>query len=187
MHLGFATAMIALGYHQPRSAFYAIIALSIFILDRLLRLFKLNYVQAHLTPFPASSSIMITIPTLRSGWRAGQHVFLTIPSLRTSGGMNWVESHPFTIASASDGQEGVVLIVKKAGDWTRGLYDFAQAGEGSMGGNALEEGKEGMQMIAYNAGGQNGPSPGRACRIIVDGPYVSIPFSCRNKFLPMHD
>jgi len=41
-----------------------------------------------------------------------------------------MEAHPFTIASVAElpecgGGQGVVLYVKKAGDWTKRLYDLA--------------------------------------------------------------
>jgi len=68
----------------------------------------------------SSDTTIVTIPALRSGWRAGQHVRIRIPALGRSG----FEAHPFTIASAPD-TEGLVLMCKVAGDWTRRLHDFA--------------------------------------------------------------
>ena len=42
--------------------------------------------------------------------------------------IGWAEVHPFTIASVSRGQEGVVLICKKTGAWTKNLYEIAKLG-----------------------------------------------------------
>lgn len=36
-----------------------------------------------------------------------------------------MESHPFTISTASDSGNGVQLVVKRAGDWTSAVYDLA--------------------------------------------------------------
>lgn len=44
------------------------------------------------------------------------------------GWWGWSEAHPFTIASASGSQEGLVLMCKKAGGWTNKLYDMAKTG-----------------------------------------------------------
>lgn len=68
-----------------------------------------------------SKTTVITVPTLRSGWRAGQHVRIRVPAL---GGRAGFEAHPFTIASAPNTQ-GLVLMCKVAGDWTQQLFDFA--------------------------------------------------------------
>jgi hypothetical protein len=161
--------MIGLGFHIPKAAFYAILASSIFLLSHLLRIFKHRYTTATLTPLPSSNSVIITIPSLRSGWRAGQHVFIRVPGMRELGGVSWMESHPFSIASASSGMtgEGVVLIVKKQGSWTRGLFDFAMRGED----NRERVGKEGMELDEIERSREKRQM--RECRIIVDGPYVS--------------
>lgn len=64
------------------------------------------------------------MPSLRSGWRAGQHVRIRIPALGLRLGY---EGHPFTIASAPD-TEGLVLMCKNTGDWTRALHNLASQG-----------------------------------------------------------
>jgi len=69
----------------------------------------------------------IEVPQINAGWRAGQHVRIRV--LSTAMGITgWAESHPFTIASVSGGAEGLVLMVKKSGDWTSKLFDFAKSG-----------------------------------------------------------
>lgn len=90
------------------------IAVAIYAKDILLRLFKLRIKKAFLTPMPQCSSTQITIPSITSGWRAGQYVHIRVPALRKMGGVSWVENHPFTIASADGGQ--LILVAKKRGD-----------------------------------------------------------------------
>jgi len=45
------------------------------------------------------------------------------------GWFGWAEVHPFTVASvAESGSEGMVLMCKRAGGWTRKLYEVAKLG-----------------------------------------------------------
>ena len=44
------------------------------------------------------------------------------------GWFGWAEVHPFTIASVSRGQEGIVLICKRTGTWTKSLFEVAKLG-----------------------------------------------------------
>ena len=82
----------------------------------------------------------VYIPQLNSGWRAGQHVRLRVLS-SAMGLYGWAEAHPYTIASASEGtvQEGVVLLCKNTGRWTRRLYDIAaEDRRGACGGSDVK-------------------------------------------------
>ena len=66
------------------------------------------------------------------------------------GWFGWAEVHPFTIASVADsGPEGMVLMCKRAGGWTRKLYEIAKLGGSESGGE-------------------------REVRVIVEGPYGSF-------------
>lgn len=78
---------------------------------------------------PDSHTTVVTIPALREGWRAGQHVRIRVPGL----GMGYgYQAHPFTIASAPNG-EGMVLMCKVVGKWTDRLFDFANNAHQSHG------------------------------------------------------
>ena len=119
-------------HHAPALPF--IIAVSIvYLLDRILCLLKTRLVTATISPLSTFSATRLVIPSLNHGWRAGQHVRIRV--LSTSlGWFGWRQSHPFTIASApadSDtnltGEEGLILICKKAGGWTSKLFDMAKA------------------------------------------------------------
>lgn len=63
-----------------------------------------------------------------------------------------MESHPFTIASPSDDEEGLVLYVKETGDWTRSLGVMAKDG-------------------ASTTVAEKGFGHGRLAHVIVQGPF----------------
>lgn len=94
---------------------------------------KTRIAHAELLTLPGSDVTGIFIPSLRTGWRPGQHVRIRVPSLGLR--IGW-ESHPFTISSAPNG-DGLVLLCKRAGDWTNALADLADSGA-----NVDEEGNQ---------------------------------------------
>lgn len=107
---------------------------------------KTKIVRAEILALTPSDSTVITMPSLRSGWRAGQHVRIRIPALGLRLGY---EGHPFTIASAPD-TEGLVLMCKNTGDWTRALHRLAsksptasEAGSASTDVTVIVEGPHG--------------------------------------------
>ncbi|WRT68624.1 uncharacterized protein IL334_005602 [Kwoniella shivajii] len=120
--VGIAGLLVGLALHVPVAIPFCIAAAIIYLISILCSLTKTRLAHAELHALPGAATTVVTIPALRSGWRAGQHVRIRIPALGPSKGF---ESHPFTIASAPDG-EGLVLMCKRAGDWTDKLYELAQ-------------------------------------------------------------
>lgn len=111
--------------HFPACRPYMYACTALYGADRLLRACKSSLATATLTHLPHMDSAYIEVPTIKTGWRAGQHVRLRV--LTTAmGPIGWTESHPFTIASASGSNDGLVLLCKKAGDWTSKLVDLAK-------------------------------------------------------------
>ncbi|KAJ6551429.1 hypothetical protein B0H19DRAFT_1211163 [Mycena capillaripes] len=123
--LGFACLFPALWFHKKQLHAYIYVALAFYAIDHFLRLIKTRMYNAIVRPLPDMGVTRIEVPQLNSGWRAGQHVRLRVLS-SALGVTGWAESHPFTIASVSGGAEGLVLMVKKSGDWTTKLFDFAK-------------------------------------------------------------
>ncbi|WWC57876.1 uncharacterized protein I303_100411 [Kwoniella dejecticola CBS 10117] len=183
--IGFVTAVIALSFHKPYTGLFATICLLLYVKDLILRLLlKTRIVPAKIIALPApstdpsSGSTQIILP-LRSGWRAGQHVFIRIPSMQEMGGMAWLENHPFTISSAEGGE--LVLIIKKAGGWTRDLYDFASKGgipQLTLQGEIKRN--ENMDKIDFSQEDDKRDLTqlesveevvGRNCKVLVEGPY----------------
>jgi ferric-chelate reductase len=97
---------------------------------------------------PHLDSTKVVISSYNTGWRAGQHIRLRVLSMGL-GWLGWAEVHPFTIASVSRGQDGIVLICKRTGTWTKSLFDIAK-----LGGRASEDGEI-----------------GRKVKVVVEGPY----------------
>jgi ferric-chelate reductase len=63
------------------------------------------------------------------------------------GWFGWAEVHPFTIASVSRSDEGIVLICKRSGAWTNSLFEMAKFGK-------YADGKTGQKV-----------------KVVVEGPY----------------
>ncbi|KAF9450866.1 hypothetical protein P691DRAFT_429417 [Macrolepiota fuliginosa MF-IS2] len=144
--LCFSLLMPALWHHRPELIPYVLGVLGLYGLDYVFRFFKTRVVTATIRPLPELDLTRIEIPTINAGWRAGQHVRVRILSTGV-GWLGWTEMHPFTIASvassdhlignrhsnASDrwrggggGEEGMVLMCKNAGTWTRRLFEMAK-------------------------------------------------------------
>jgi len=102
--------------------------LAVYGFDYLLRCIKTRFTTATIRPLPELGVTRVEIPNINSGWRAGQHVRIRVVS-SGMGIFGWSEVHPFTIASHGNGSEqGMVLMIKKAGDWTEKLYEMAKKG-----------------------------------------------------------
>ncbi|KZT71970.1 hypothetical protein DAEQUDRAFT_723603 [Daedalea quercina L-15889] len=121
------TVIVATAYHQPWAVPYMYIITAVYGFDRLVRMAQTRIVTAQVHAIPELGTTLIQVPSVNAGWRAGQHVRLRVFSTGM-GPLGWTESHPFTISSVSKhpGEEGLVLMVKKAGDWTNSLYNIAQ-------------------------------------------------------------
>lgn len=157
--IGLSVVIVAISFHQPAARPYTIIAAGLYIGDRILRLLKSRITSAHIECIPELGTTLVRIPAVNTGWRAGQHVRIRFLSLKM-GVLQWTESHPYTIAGAAvgsgshdggdgvSGEEGLTLLVKKTGDWSRRLYIIAETGE-------------------YDSW----PDKGTSVRVHVDGPY----------------
>ncbi len=130
----------------------SISALLIYMLSLVGSLTKTRLAHAELVALPGASTTLITIPSLRSGWRAGQHVRLRVTALGFPLG---TEAHPFTIASAPDG-DGMVLMCKAAGTWTEKLYELAAGRE-----ETLQTGDPGTKRTT-------------TATVILEGPYGGL-------------
>ena len=119
--------------HRPVTLPYIVASATIYLLDCLLRLAKSRITFAYIQPLPEFDITRVEIPSINGGWRAGQHIRLRVLTFQM-GWLAWTETHPFTIANASHSLEGMVLLCKSAGDWTRKLFDMAKVSnkEGGM-------------------------------------------------------
>ncbi|WWC71353.1 uncharacterized protein I206_105308 [Kwoniella pini CBS 10737] len=120
--VGIVGLLVGLALHVAVAIPFCVAAMIIYLISIFFSLTKTRIAHAELQALPGAGTTVITIPGLKTGWRAGQHVRIRVPAL---GLLKAFESHPFTIASAPDG-EGLVLMCKRAGDWTNQLYELAQ-------------------------------------------------------------
>ena len=121
----------------------SIASAGVYCLSHVFSLIKTRVATAELCAL-SNDTTLVFIPSLCTGWRAGQHVRIRIPKLGP-------EAHPFTIASAPNG-EGMILLCKAVGDWTKRLHSFAQASNTDLPVEQLS----------------------RQVKVILDGPYGGI-------------
>ncbi|KAI9460820.1 ferric reductase like transmembrane component-domain-containing protein [Boletus coccyginus] len=146
--VGLIVALIAACYHQQACVPFVIAGTVCYGLDHVTRAIKTRFTTATLRTIPEMGITRVDIPSLNTGWCAGQHVRLRV--LSTAMGLwGMTEVHPFTISSATHTEEGLVLMCKTTGNWTRKLYEMAQA----------------------TASGKQGEEPGRTVKVMIEGPY----------------
>ncbi|TFY69686.1 hypothetical protein EVJ58_g278 [Rhodofomes roseus] len=119
--------LVTVCLHMRAAIPWVIASAGIYVADIVLRCIKTRVCTARIQCFPELCATWVEIPSLTSGWRAGQHVRLRVLS-RSMGWVGWTETHPFTIASASRGvaQQGLVLLCKNTGRWTRRLQALSR-------------------------------------------------------------
>ncbi|CAD6455213.1 8630e80d-6c07-451d-93b2-0056cb6c99ee [Sclerotinia trifoliorum] len=139
-----AAALIILYFHHPGTRTYVLWALVIFLVDRLgYRLCaKSIMAEAKVNIFPDNETMLLTFqlsqtsPTILSqtlghsistGWKATDHIFLTIPSL---GRTHTLQAHPFTIASPAPHPSSktslLTLLIRSRSGFTSDLLLTAQ-------------------------------------------------------------
>ena len=107
--------IVAIMIHIPdvSGRVYVYIPIGLFLVDRLLRIVQFAYInsrigRAEITPFPGDvSKIRIRSCRLRN-WKAGQHVFLSLPRFGI------IQSHPATILSTPSSHNGDLVFILKA-------------------------------------------------------------------------
>ena len=96
--------------HMPTFLPYIIAVCVIYGFDHLYRIIKTRFHTVTLRALPELGIVRMEVPQINTGWRAGQHMRVRV----LSGGMGlygWSEVHPFTIASAPNSHEGLVLLL----------------------------------------------------------------------------
>ncbi|KAG6864732.1 hypothetical protein C0991_007474 [Blastosporella zonata] len=144
--IGLSIIFPAVWKHQPATMPWMAACIGLYGLDRICRMLKTRITTAMIRPLSEMNTTRVEVPYINGGWRAGQHVRLRVLSSGV-GWFGWTEVHPFTIASVADGEEGIVLLVKKSGRWTGKLYEMAKSS-------------------GYTEAGQ-----GRRVKVMVEGPY----------------
>jgi len=125
--IAFILFLVAVCLHMRAAVPWVIFGAGVYVADILLRCIKTRICIARIHCVPELCATSVEILSLTSGWRAGQHVRIRVLST-SMGWLGWSETHPFTIASASRGvaQQGLVLLCKDTGRWTRRLQELSR-------------------------------------------------------------
>ena len=140
-------ALVLVWFHHPRSRIYVGVALGIFLIDRLLYRMaaRISTRKALLGVKGDTGTVVLCslIPLepgrkpfgslfgacdITRGWKATEHIFLTIPSL---GRKHIFQAHPFTIASKAPRAEQLVanlkLIIRAQDGFSADLLSYARS------------------------------------------------------------
>ena len=144
LHIVLQVAALALlFFHHPRSRTYVLVSLAIWTTDRMLSRLLLSKRKIAATLQIASDQTTVLmfcdVPIHASkislgmdicnGWRAGQHIFITIPGL---GWRHKLQAHPFSIASPAppsdliEGSWPLQLTVRAQNGFSHDLIEFAR-------------------------------------------------------------
>lgn len=133
-------ALVLLFLHHHNTRLYCGAAIAIWAFDRLITRIWVSWKPfvATLQIVPEDDTILLfcDIPItssrsggIRSGWRPGQHVFLSVPEI---GWTHRYQSHPFTIASPAppshvkSGTWPMQLIIRSRDGFSRDLFRYAE-------------------------------------------------------------
>ena len=138
-------ALVLVWFHHRRSRWYVGVALAIFLIDRLVYRIavKPTTVRASLEVQEDMRTVVLRAPVptpqkhkqaksmsgagITTGWKATEHVFLTVPSLARK---HTIQAHPFTIASkaptAHEKEANLELIIRAQDGFSGDLVRYAK-------------------------------------------------------------
>jgi ferric-chelate reductase len=154
--------------HRRACVPYSLIAVGLYAFDHLVRVVRTRHTTGWLTAEYSLNrgTTLVRVPSLRAGWRAGQHVRVRVVS---SGWLAWLvtwflcRARPFTIAAGSD-SGGVVLQINALGSWTRNLLRVAGDADNARPARSPEQ-------ISTDVTVERGRGSAREVRVIIEGPY----------------
>ena len=138
-------ALVLLWFHHHNSRVYVGIALAIFLVDRLVyrMTLKVKTIRASLRVEDDQETVGVCIDTplstnkrtlraifgsnISNGWKATEHVFLTVPALSRK---HIIQAHPFTIASkppaVNANEASLELIIRAQDGFSGDLLKYAK-------------------------------------------------------------
>ena len=157
--VGYWIYLIAIMVHWKSTQPWIIPCIVCYGIDCILRFARSRSRLAEITPHPTAGYTTITIPDIRGGWEAGQHVYLRVQELggKFFGIGNLIEKHPISIASAIGGSDGLRLIIRSNGDWSSRVLALAQRKQNE---------------ITY--GSEKGSDSVPTAAVTVEGPYGKL-------------
>jgi hypothetical protein len=79
--IGLVGFLLGLGMHVPEAVPYVLAGAGLYGVELLCRILKTKMATAELRVLPGTDSILVSVPSIKTGWRAGQHVILRVPAL----------------------------------------------------------------------------------------------------------
>ena len=79
--IGLVGFLLGLGMHVPEGVPYVLAGAGLYGVELLCRILKTKMATAELRVLPGTDSILVSVPSIKTGWRAGQHVILRVPAL----------------------------------------------------------------------------------------------------------
>lgn len=150
-YIGIVMLLLGLAQHIAIARPYVYASAACYAFDIACRAIKTRYTVAEITALQGNDSTLVTIPHVADGWRAGQFVILRVPAMSSLGRpLHGLEGHSFTIASAPDSDQGLTLIAKSAGNWSKDLHELAARASGDA---------------------EKGVPSSLSTRLVVEGPY----------------
>ncbi|KAI0275847.1 hypothetical protein BGY98DRAFT_935474 [Russula aff. rugulosa BPL654] len=156
------TILYATYRHRSACVPFVLAAVVLYTVDHLVRIVRTRHTTGWLTAEHALNrgTTLVLVPSLRAGWRAGQHVRVRIAS---DGWLVWLatwflgRARPFTIAAGPD-SGGMTLQIKALGSWSRNLLRMA-------------EDADDIRLKGMSTSAERGRGSAREVRVIVEGPY----------------
>jgi ferric-chelate reductase len=150
-------------HHRSACVPFVRAAVVLYSIDHVVRIVRTRHTTGWLTAEPAVNrgTTLVHVPSLRGGWRAGQHVRFRVAS---GGWLAWMvtwffcRSRPFTIAAGPD-SGGMMLQVKALGSWSRKLLRMA------------EDTDNVVRLKEMSTSAERGRGSAREVRVIIEGPY----------------
>ena len=130
-HVGISVGLLPiLLFHAKPLRLYTVEALGLFILDRILRRFDTVTEPATITKIPHTDLLKIEFPIPpskinRFRSKPAQHVYVSLPTDRSSSIGNRLLSNPFTVADVSSSHITLVLRARE-GPTTQTLWSYAR-------------------------------------------------------------
>ena len=153
-------------YHRIACVPYVLTAVGLYAFDHLVRVVRTRCTTGWLTAEHALNrgTTLVHVPSLRAGWRAGQHVRVRVVS---GGWLTWLatwllcRARPFTIGAGSN-SAGLMLQIKALGSWSCNLLRVAGDPHNTLPARRPEQISTDVERVRGSA---------REVRVIIEGPY----------------
>jgi predicted ferric reductase len=129
LHVILATVFLPIAYfHVHHLRKYILESAAVYVVFGVLRLVNTKLYQGNITLVPGTSLVQVKIPLASSfsGYRPGQHVYLSLPAGGKSDISNILQRNPFTVASLPQQDRQLLLVARVLNGNTKRFAALAQ-------------------------------------------------------------